>query len=32
MIEKTPGEYEDEILKLKKQQKLNKTNEKKEIE
>ena len=29
MIEKTNGKYEDKILKLKKQQKLNKTNEKK---
>ena len=30
--DKTPGEYEDNVLKLKQQQKLNKINEKKEIE
>ena len=32
MISKNPGEYEDEVLYLKKQRKLNKINEKKEIE
>ena len=32
MITKTPGEYEDEVLKIKKLRKLNKLNEKKEIE
>ena len=32
MINRTPGEYEDEILQLKKERKLNKINEKKEIE
>jgi len=32
MITKTPGEYEDEVLNIKKQRKLNKLNEKKEIE
>ena len=32
MINKTPGEYEDEVLKLKQERKLNKINEKKEIE
>ena len=32
MIKRTPGEYEDEILQLKKERKLNKINEKKEIE
>ena len=32
MINKPPGEYEDEVLKLKQERKLNKINEKKEIE
>ena len=32
MINKTPGEYEDEILIMKKKQKINKINDKKEIE
>ena len=32
MISKNPGEYEEEIINLKKQRKLNKINEKKEIE
>ena len=32
MITKNPGEYEDEILIMKKKQKLNKINDKKEIE
>ena len=32
MISRNPGEYEDEILKLKQERKLNKINEKKEIE
>ena len=32
MINKTPGEYEDKVLKLKQERKLNKVNEKKEIE
>ena len=32
MINKPPGEYENEVLKIKKEQKSNKINEKKEIE
>lgn len=32
MINKSPGEYEDEVLIMKKKQKLNKINDKKEIE
>ena len=32
IINKTPGEYEDEVLIMKKKQKLNKINDKKEIE
>ena len=32
MINKPPGEYENEVLKLKQERKLNKINEKKEIE